>query len=78
MLSKLLNQIFSNPNILLNDGARLEKAARKLCRLRGINPDANSEIIISEQGNAVIIPVWKVAEKEIKTFLQVQIAIEDD
>lgn len=76
MIAKLLNNFFNSPQLLLNNESKLEKAARKLCELRGINPDATSELIQNENGNPVIRPVWKAAEREIKAHLQVRIAVD--
>lgn len=76
MFTKILDELFNSSQLLLSDEVRLEKVARELCRLRGINPDGQSELVVDENGQAIIQPFWKGAVREIKAHLQVVIAIE--
>lgn len=61
---------------MLEDEDKLEKVARKLCELRSVDPDGLSELIVDANGTPTIQPLWKAYVREIKLYLQLQLAID--
>lgn len=52
-----------------------EAAARKLCALRGVNPNTMVNYLRGEYSNPHQVPAWRNAEDEIRTHEQVQKAL---
>lgn len=57
--------------------AVLEKPARKLCKLRGYDPDVRVEDATNMTAAYVTVPAWVNAALEIQIHLQIEEAIKD-
>lgn len=56
--------------------AQQEQAARRLCELRGIDPDEQLGQPATDLMSVVYSPAWKLALADIKDFLLIQEACE--